>query len=231
MWIFPLVSTCVSAVFSAIVFLQYRERRKPYQLVWGIALGLFALASASELVASFAGWSPLLIRAYYLFGATLVVGYLALGTIYLTARPAAARAALVILLLLTAVALIGISTAPIDLSALDEGYRAMERPAALRATAVLLNALGTLIVVGGALWSAVVFWRKRAMPERAQANALIALGVLVVASGGTLTGQLGFGQSAISVANAVGVIFMFIGVLRADRSPSRQRSSTAAGSR
>ena len=88
-----------------------------------------------------------------------------------------------------------------------------------------LNILGTLIIVGGALSSAYVFLRRRAMPQRAAANALIALGTLIVASGGTLTGQLGFPPTAITVANLIGVSVMFAGTLQASRQP---RSVTAS---
>lgn len=228
MLIFTLLSVTTSAIFSGVIFGQYRARRKPYQLVWGIALGMFALATASELCARIAGWSPLLIRGYYLFGATLVVGYLALGTVYLMGKPALSRIGLGALLALTVLATISIARAPIDMDALSEGYRAMQRPPLLRAISVTLNAVGTLIVVGGALQSAWVFARKRLMPHRAQANALIALGVLVVASGGTLTGQLGFSPTAITVANSIGVATMFLGVLQADRQPATKTAAASA---
>lgn len=221
----PLLSTLVSTVFCLVLLQQYRERRKPYQLTWCIAMAMFALATASEFLGAAGGWTPLLVRSYYLFGATLVVGYLAQGTMFLSASPKTARVSLAVLLVLTALALVGVATAPVDTAALAEGYRAMTRPPLLRGIAMTLNILGTLIIVGGALTSAYTFLRRRAMPQRAAANLLIALGTLIVASGGTLTGQLGFPPTAITVANLIGVTVMFIGTLQASRQP---RSATAS---
>lgn len=217
MWIFPAVSLVVSGACSGYVFRQYRQRGKSYQLVWAIALACFAIGSGAEFIASISGWSPLLIRLYYLFGATLVVGYLALGTVCLSASARTARIAAAVLVALTVVAVVAVAGAPIDTEALASGYRAMERPPLLRAIAMTLNIGGTLVVVGGALVSGWTFLVRRQRPERAAANALIALGVLVVASGGALTGVAGGDAAAITIANAVGILIMFAGVLLADR--------------
>src|SRR5207245_10306489 len=53
-----------------------------------------------------AGWYPLVYRAYYDFGGILVVGVLALGTIYLLA-PRFGRTALLVLVVLAGIGLAG----------------------------------------------------------------------------------------------------------------------------
>src|SRR3972149_4983380 len=89
MLIFPLIASGVSFVFSLFVLHQCAPRRKPSQLVWSIALLMFSLAALAETLATPFGfnapshWSEFLVKIYYIFGATLVVGYLALGTLYL----------------------------------------------------------------------------------------------------------------------------------------------------
>jgi hypothetical protein len=77
------------------VLRQYAARRRPYQLAWGIALSMFAVASLALTVGVAAGWSPFSFKLYYLFGAVLNVPWLALGTVELLARPALRRAYLV----------------------------------------------------------------------------------------------------------------------------------------
>src|SRR3990170_268521 len=129
MFVVPLIATAVSLIFAYMVFRQYVERRKPYQLAWSVALLMFALASAAMTVGALSGWTPFLAKTFYLFGASLVVGYLALGTIYLLAPRWVGHATLVVLLGLTAYFLALIIPAPVDEARLTtESWKAMERP-------------------------------------------------------------------------------------------------------
>ena len=101
-WVLPAVATAASAAFAAAVLRQYGRRRRPYQLAWGVALTMFAVASLALTVGVAAGWSPLGFKAYYLFGAILNVPWLALGTVLLLGRAAAARAYLAVLAVFSA---------------------------------------------------------------------------------------------------------------------------------
>ena len=84
MFLFPLVATVVSLVFSGFVFRQYLQKRRPYQLAWSCALLMFGLGALAETLATIGAWNELLVKMYYLFGGTLVVGYLGLGTLYVS---------------------------------------------------------------------------------------------------------------------------------------------------
>jgi hypothetical protein len=53
--------------------------------VWSVALAQFGLASAALAWGIGFGWTPLVYRAFYYFGAILNVAWLALGTIWLLA--------------------------------------------------------------------------------------------------------------------------------------------------
>jgi len=64
-------------------------------------------------------------------------------------------------------------------------------------------------LVGGALYSAYIFWRKRIMPQRVLGNVLIAAGALSPALGGTLVAR-GLGDY-LFVSELLGAIIMFIG--------------------
>jgi len=79
---------------------------------------------------------------------------------------------------------------------------------------VALNAIGTLVVVGGALFSSWRAWRQRGWSPRLVATLLVALGALVVASGGTLT-RLGH-HDYLYLAMAPGVCLLLAGYLVAD---------------
>ena len=51
---------------------------------------------------------------------------------------------------------------------------------------IVLNTYGTILLVGGAIYSAFIFWRKRVLPHRMWGNVLIAIGGLLPAMGGFL---------------------------------------------
>jgi hypothetical protein len=84
--VLPALSSLLCFVFAATVADQWIRRRHAYQLVWAAGLLWFGLAAGSEALAGMNGWNEGLYRAWYLFGAVWVAGWLGLGTVYLLAR-------------------------------------------------------------------------------------------------------------------------------------------------
>ena len=82
----PLASSTLSFVFAAFLIDQWRERRRPYQLIWAIGMLWYALSAGTEFLGGAIGWSEPLYRAWYLIGAVWVAGWLGLGTVYLLGR-------------------------------------------------------------------------------------------------------------------------------------------------
>jgi hypothetical protein len=82
----PLASSVLSFVFALFLLDQWRERRKPYQLIWTIGMAWYGIAAGTEFLGGAYGWSEALYRAWYLTGAVWVAGWLGLGTMYLLAR-------------------------------------------------------------------------------------------------------------------------------------------------
>lgn len=206
-----ILATAVSAAFAVAVGLQYRRKRQPHQLAWSIGLAMFALASAAGVAARSGTPSEDAYRLFYLFGAILNVAWLALGTLYVTVRRPIADAALVFVSLFSGVSALVVFSSPVDLSAaLDTGRGFHDAPAP-RILAGIGSGLGSLILFGGALRSAWVFLRRRRNGRRAIANIVIAVGVLIVAAGGTatFTGASGL----VDITNLVGVSVMFVGFL------------------
>ncbi|MFN8594533.1 MAG: hypothetical protein U0031_24030 [Thermomicrobiales bacterium] len=208
----PLFATIVALACAAYVGWDAMRRPRPERVVWSIAFLLFAIAAGAEVVGALAGWTPALARVYYLTGAVLVVGLLALGELYLLFPGRMPAITPGITLLVVAIAATAVWSAPVDPQLLDiKGWGAIERGPALVALAALINAGGTMILVGGALWSA---WKMRGMPglrARALGCLLIAVGAVMVAAGGTLT-RFGH-REYLYVAMAAGIGVIFGGVL------------------
>ena len=204
------LSALVSAVFALVMGSRYLRRRRPHQLAWTIGLALFAAAAVAGALARMGGATDTEYRVFYLFGAILNVAWLALGTLYLLA-PRIARWAVWGVLALTVVAAVAVFTSPVDLSAAVDTGRGFGESPLPRILAGIGSGVGSVILVGGALWSAWVFLSRRHEGRRALGNVIIAVGVLVAAAGGTaaFTGATG----VVEWTNFVGVTLIFIGFL------------------
>ena len=90
-----------------------------------------------------------------------------------------------------------------------------------RILAAVASGLGATVIVVGALWSLVRLLRHDDVPGRgrlAAANALVALGTLVLSSGGLVQGFVGHDE-AFALSLAVGIAVIYAGFLVADGSP------------
>jgi len=108
--------------------------------------------------------------------------------------------------------------APVAAQTISTTYRGAEVTAvrgllplgtSVRLTTPFFNIYGLLTLVGGAIYSAYLFWRKRVMPNRVVANVLIAAGALAIGSASTLT-RLGYGQF-LYLGELISAVTMFIG--------------------
>ena len=109
-------------------------------------------------------------------------------------------------------------TAPVGAQTFTTTYRGEEVTAVrgllplgtpVRLTTPFFNIYGLFTLVGGAIYSAYLFWRKRVMPNRVIANVLIAAGALSIGFASTLT-RLGYGQ-LLYLGELLAAILMFIG--------------------
>ncbi len=95
----------------------------------------------------------------------------------------------------------------------------------VRLTTPFFNIYGLLTLVGGAIYSAFLFWRKRVMPNRVIGNVLIAAGALLIGSASTLT-RLGYGQF-LYLGELLSAILMFAGFRFAARPQPEEVSQPA----
>ncbi|MDP9366843.1 MAG: hypothetical protein M3Q03_00970 [Chloroflexota bacterium] len=215
---FPAISALISLICALVIARDAMRRPRPDKAAWAIAFAVFAIAAGAEVVGSLAGWTTLLARVYYLTGAVLVVGYLALGELYLLVPRGGRFAAIApgATLLVTAVAAAVVWAAPVDAARLGpDGWEAIERGPGLIALAAGINSLGTAIIVGGLGVSAWRFWRQGIQRNRMIGCLLILVGTLVVAAGGTLT-RFGH-REYLYIAMAAGVAVIFAGYLQTRR--------------
>ncbi|HEV2012688.1 MAG TPA: hypothetical protein VGR77_02190 [Candidatus Dormibacteraeota bacterium] len=235
---YALVATLISAAFAGTLWMQYRVKPRPYLLVWSVALAFYAIAALTEVIGAAGGWTPLLYRTYYFFGAIVLVGLLALGTIYLLA-PRFSRVALWALIVLAAIGLAGMLGAQLQAVKLETHQVPNADTIQIQGglfsvlailMAALINIVGSVILIGGAAWSAYAAWRRGGASSRVLANVLIAAGAFIVAGASSLT-RVFHVYDVFYVGQAIGVLVMFGGFLAVQRAPRRASALNPATSR
>lgn len=229
----------VATAFGLSTLDRWLRRRRPHELAWTVALGLFAVGAGSLWWAEARGWSLPTFRVFFLTGAVLNVPWLALGTVYLLGGERwgnRVRAWLVFLSgLATGIVLSVPTKIAIDPDEMPTGKEVFG--VAPRVLAAVGSALPALVIIVGALWSAYRVMRHRtpalgaaaqrsiARPKRlAAGNVLIALGAIVLSASGTLAGRLG-ADTAFAVTLLLGITILFVGFLVAGSSGHASRAA------
>lgn len=204
-------TTLVSVAFALSTFERWLDRRRPHELVWTIALAMFAGASAAQLWGAAVGWGEAAFRAFYLLGPILSVPELALGTVLLLASPRVGRVARVGVhawaLVSTGILLAAPFTGAVDPEALPQGSDVFGPLP--RILAAVGSGVGATVLIVGAVVSAV-------QRRHALANTLIALGTAVLSLGG-LFNSVADEMTSFAIAHALGITLVFAGFLVTNR--------------
>jgi hypothetical protein len=226
------LATAVATVFAQATGVRYSRSKAPHQGAWTFALALFALASAALATAASTGWDQGTFRVFYLLGAVLNVPWLALGTLYLLGGRKLGDRVRSFLILFTGFGIGVVLAAPIHGVILRDGGIPVGKDhfdVLPRVLAAAGSGVGALVVFGGAAYSAVRFARRRTpgTGPLAGGNALIALGTLVLSSGGLLQGVVGQDE-AFTISLAAGIVVVYAGFVVAS-SAGRTPGVAAAG--
>jgi len=212
--IIPLISAVVSFIFGLTVLDQYFARCRPFQLLWTIGLFMYGLSAFTEFYTETYGLHLIMFRLWFLFGAICVAAFLGQGTVYLLLKRRTAHFLMIIVTIISVYCAVRLFTTGINLGAATRLTDKINVPTDIGILTGLMNVYGTVTLVGGALYSAWIFWRKRILPHRVQSNVLIAVGALFPAIGGSLL-KLGAARGVpFYVLELSGVVIIFIGFLR-----------------
>ena len=218
--ILPLISGIVSWVFAFLVLKRYFVRRGAHLLLWGIGMVFYGIGGFCEAFYGIWGWNEWVFRLWYLFGAILVAAWLGQGTVYLLVKRRWANVLMAILAIASLYAVFRVFTAQLDPTLMTTSVHTGSElsghaivTSGVRSLTPFFNLYGTVTLVGGALYSAWLFWRKRVLLHRTIGNILIAVGAMLPAFGGTFS-RMGV-PAALYLGELFGVIIMFIGFVRA----------------
>jgi hypothetical protein len=221
MWVFPLLATLVAAAFAVLLAKQFAIRRGQPQLLWAIAMAMFALASLALMVGVLSGWTRTWFIVYWAF-AQLNIAFLAGGELVLLFRRSwVLWVVWLVLVFVTAFtfAVLRAAEPNMNVAALADhlplGRDVFGGGSSAHRLAQLVAYPAYAILLLGTLWSA---WKMRGRPElkdRFLGTLLIAIGATIVAAGSAFAATgilLGFSLSIVA-----GICVMFVGFVRASR--------------
>lgn len=231
----PFLSSIISFVFAAFIFKRYAERRGTYLLIWGIGMIFYGIGGFCEAYFGAFGWNDTIFRMWYLFGALLVAAWLGQGTVYLLAKRKWANILMALLLVGSIYVAFRVFTAELDPSLLTTSVHTGSElsghaitTSGIRTLTPIFNLYGTVTLVGGAVYSAFIFWRKRILLHRTIGNIMIAVGALAPAFGGAFSR---FGVSgALYISELIGAILIFAGFIRATTPMKNEQPEVAPAS-
>ena len=228
----PILSTIITFIFAIAVFNRFNVRHGSHLLLWSIGLVLYGIGTLTEVIMLFT-FNALALKLWYLSGAMLTAAWLGQGTINLLMRRRGITPALnIILVIVSLLAVVLVIMAPVTSAAasynpaqpLSAQYKdILTRSSMVVVLTILLNTYGTFTLVGGAIYSAFIFWRKRVLFNRMVGNILIAAGAILPAMGGTFI-KMDL-PDFLYLSEFLGVILMYIGFLQATVSVTVKNTS------
>ncbi len=229
------VGAAIATWLAAQLFQTWRARRRLHAEIWTVAFTAYALAMWAMVFGFAFGWTSFSFRTFYFLGAIANIPLLAAGSIALHSQSGGRRALRVATLWLV-FGFFATFLAPfiqaLPLSSIPEGsdvfgftfqIETLTLPGP-RMFAAISGALGSLVIIGLALVSAIRSWST--MRRLAYGNLLIMAGALVPAFGGSLTA---LGESAaLTVTLTLGIVLLWAGYGLASTARSGDRGGEAS---
>lgn len=208
----PILTTLFSVFFLYKIVPHYISKPKAYYLLWWM-LGVlaFGLGTLTESIHAIIGWNEANVKAWYITGALLGGFPLAQGTTYLLLDKRKAHALTLLFVGLIVVASVFVILSPVLSPALVE-YRLTGKVLEwkwVRTFSPFINLYSLVMLVGGAIYSAMLYARKGLNNKRFYGNVLIALGALLPGIGGSFT-RFGYVE-VLFVTELIGLLCIYFG--------------------
>jgi hypothetical protein len=207
----PILTTLVSAAFSASLYQRWRQRRTPQYLWWTLGVGFYGLGTLIEAAITLTGNSVALNKTWYIAGAILGGYPLAQGSLYLSYSRRFANRMTAISLPFVIIASTLVVLSPVVLANL-EPYRPSGSILGWRWVRLLtpfINTYAVFFLIGGAFVSAWRYWQRHDSPNRAIGNTLIAVGAILPGIGGGMA-KAGVVE-ALYVGEFIGLLLIWAG--------------------
>lgn len=207
----PIFTTIFSVYFFREIFKHFQLKQKSYLLWWAIGVLTFGLGTLAESINVLVGWSELNLKYWYIVGALLGGFPLAQGSVYLLMNRKFANATSVAFVALILVASICVVLSPIELPASFEGKLSgtVLSWTWVRYFSPFINIYAFIFLVGGAIYSAIKYYKQGIKEAPFKGNIFIATGGLLPGIGGSFT-RAGYVE-VLYITEFIGLILIYVG--------------------
>jgi hypothetical protein len=215
----PIATTILSVFFFIEIYKHYQRRKTTYLLWWSLGVLTFGLGTFAESYHALFGWNEVNLKFWYIVGALLGGFPLAQGSVYLLMRRKFANVTTVLFVGLIIVAAIFVLMSPIALPDDFDGRltgKVLEWQW-IRKMSPFINIYAFIFLVGGAIYSAIRYYRLGQKEAPFKGNIFIAIGGLLPGIGGTFT-RFGYVE-VLFITELIGLLLIYFGyrVIKMDR--------------
>ena len=207
----PILTTLFSIYFVKEIYGHYQNRKTSYLLWWTIGVLTFGLGTLSESINVLFGWNEINLKYWYIVGALLGGFPLAQGSVYLLMKRRFATITSWFFVTLILVAAVFVILTPVTIPN-DFDYKLTGSVFTwkwVRYFSPTINLYSFIFLVGGAIYSAIKYYRQVDKEARFKGNVFIAIGGLLPGIGGTMT-RMGH-VNVLFVTELIGLVLIYIG--------------------
>lgn len=222
----PIITTLFSIYFFSEIYSHYLIRKTKYLLWWSVGVLTFGMGTSAESINAIFGWNEINLKYWYIVGALLGGFPLAQGTVYLLMKKRFADITSLILLIIIAIASVFVILTPFNIPA-DFRYKLTGSVFAwqwVRYFSPFVNLYASVFLIGGAVYSAIRYYKQTEKEARFIGNIYIALGGLLPGIGGSFT-RMGY-VNVLFITELTGLLLIYYGyrIIKLDK--RRYKSNT-----
>lgn len=226
----PIATSAFSVFFFIVIWNHYRSSPKRYLLWWAIGVFTFGFGTITESVNALLGWNEVNFRLWYISGALLGGFPLAQGSVYLLMSKKFSDVSSMVVVGIVILAALCVLISPINLPMGFDGKLGGKVLAWqwVRYFSPFINVYSFIFLVGGAVYSSMLYLKQDGRQKRFLGNVLIAIGALLPGIGGSFT-RAGY-VNVLFVTELIGLLLIFAGyiVIKRDSSVSIHAKQVSA---
>ncbi|HEY1032118.1 MAG TPA: hypothetical protein VGD89_10115 [Flavipsychrobacter sp.] len=216
LYFLPLATTLFCIFFFIELYQHWRKNTTSLHIMWWtIGVFFYGAGTVSESIHALGGYSPVNFKAWYIFGALLGGAPLAQGTVYLLMKRKTAHRLSVALVSVIATTILLVILSPLEPVTRGADVKLSGRLlewSFIRALTPIINLYAFVFLVGGAIYSAMLYYRTVIDKSKFWGNVLIAAGGLLPGIGGSAS-KFGYIE-VLYVTEFIGICLIHAGYQR-----------------
>lgn len=207
------IATSVFSAYFFITLLRHwlKDTSSIYLLWWTLGIFFYGAGTLTEGIHAIFGYMPYNFKAWYIFGALLGAAPLAQGTVHLLLKTKFSDFLSYVLILTIIVVSVLVIRSPLMPGEHEKLGGYILEWSYIRYITPFINVYAVIFLVGGAIYSAILYARKGIYKKRMWGNILIAAGCLLVGVGGAFA-KAGYIE-ILYITEFLGIILIYSGYL------------------